>query len=122
MQEELRSDPLEPFELATMLEAIAALLVSFHRSDIALQEALSILAAHARATPDMVDLQHVDLVTQTHSDLAKLLNELANCMSGRPTSREDLKSVLTLRSLQDSLIEPSTTTEAGPASGELALF
>ena len=122
MADRRKTDALEPSEIAPMLEAIAALLVSFHRSDIALQAALSSLAKHASATPDMVDLQHADLVTQTHSDLAKLLNELAGCISGHSVSREDLKSVMTLRSLQDSLIEPSALSDSAPLPGEVALF
>lgn len=113
---------MRPSDLVEVLEATSALLVSFHRSDIALQDALSTLAARARATPDMVDLQHVDLVTQTHADLAKLLSELAACLAGRPTRKEDLKSSLTLRSLQDSLIEPAETGPADAAPGDLALF
>ena len=122
MRDAQPNDCLEPFEIATVLEAVAALLMSFHRSDIALQGALSKLAAHVRTDADIVDLQHVDLVTQTHSDLARLLSEMASCVSGRPTSRGDLKSVLTLRSLQDSLIEASASADTGPAPGDLTLF
>lgn len=122
MQNKHPSESLDPSEVATVLEAISALLLSLHRSDIALQSALSKLAAHVKATPDIVDLQHVDLVTQTHSDLAMLLSELAGCMSGRPTSRQDLKAVMTLRSLQDSLIEQSAGSGTATAPGELALF
>lgn len=113
---------LQPNDLVDILEATAALLMSFHHSDVALQNALSTLAARARATPEMVDLQHVDLVTQAHSDLARLMSELAACLAGRPTRIEDLKSALTLRSLRESLIESSDAPGPNHAPGDLLLF
>lgn len=116
------SATVETSDVAVVLGAMADLMERFHESDMALQSALSVLASRARATPDMVDLQHVDLLTQTHCDLARLLPELAACLKGRPTEMAHLKSKLTLRSLQDALLEGEQDREDRPEPGELSLF
>jgi hypothetical protein len=115
------TESLRPADVGAVLVRIAGLLRALHGSDLALQNALSMLAVHARATPEMVDLQHVDLVTQTHADLAALLSELGFCLAGQPRDRTQLKASLTLRSLQDSLIESASHSE-DVVPGEVALF
>lgn len=116
-------EDMETTEIAGVLMRTAELLKTFHLSDLALQNSLSTLAERASATPDMVDLQHVDLVTQTHSDLAGLLSELAAGLAGRGTDRDRLKSALVLRSLRDALIEPHALAGAEATEpGELSLF
>lgn len=108
-------------DVATILTRISGLLKAFHESDLALQDALSALASQARSSHEIIDLQHVDLVTQTHADLAALLAELGICLSGRPRGRSQLKRAMTLRSLQDSLIE-ATDDGDDTVPGDLALF
>jgi hypothetical protein len=64
-------------------------------------------------------LQHVDLLTQTHCDLARLLPILASSARGEPTRTQDLKGTLKLQSLQDALIghaRGADETEAGEVS------
>ena len=108
-------------DVAQILGATATLMESFHQSDLAMQDALSTLAAHARVAPDMVDLQHADLLTQTHADLAKLLGALSQLLGGDAITLTDLRGTLTLHSLQDALLEPHAETDA-IEHGELSLF
>lgn len=108
-------------EVAGVLNAMAALMDAFHANDLALQGALSTLASHARETAGIGDLQHVDLLTQVHRDLARLLPALASCLEGAPMDRRALKGTLTLRSLQDALIE-QTGDDDLPQAGDIALF
>lgn len=115
------SGMLKPEDVADILENLAALMASFHRSDMALQDALSALASTSDGETTMFELQHIDLLTQSHFDLSKLLTALAPCLRGVSVRRDDLKSVLTLRSLQDSLIDPVESDEDVTA-GEVALF
>lgn len=107
-------------DVAEVLCAMADLMATFRNHDLALQDALSSISARARATPEMGNLQHVDLITQTHGDLAKLLPKLAAALSGEGVKKEALKQTLTLRSLQDALIDGTNDQET--AAGDLALF
>ncbi len=99
---------------------MAGLMEAFQQQDLALQDSLSSLSARAQATSEMGTLQHVDLITQTHVDLANLLPKLAAALKGELVEKEVLKNTLTLRSLQDTLIDGVETNEA--EAGELALF
>lgn len=115
------SGVVRPEDVADILENLAALMASFHKSDVALQDALSALATAAGGQTTMFELQHIDLLTQSHFDLSKLLTALAPCLRGTPVRRDDLKDVLTLRSLQDSLIDPAAE-DKDVTAGEVALF
>ncbi len=121
MQPSTTLAPVRPEDVADILEKLAALMSSFHKSDVALQDALSSLARASDGDTTMFELQHVDLLTQSHFDLSKLLTALAPCLRGETVARDDLRKVLTLRSLQDALIDA-----AGPSdditAGDVALF
>lgn len=114
---------LNTANVAEVLAAMGKLMDELQASDMALQDALSTLAGRAKATPDMVNLQHVDLVTQTHGDLAKLLRALSNCLDGVATQHEEIRATLTLRSLQDSLLPFMQNGDVETVdAGELSLF
>lgn len=121
MADALHTALVEASDVAGVLNAMAELMEAFHASDIALQSALSTLASHAREAPGIGDLQHVDLLTQVHCDLARLLPALAACLEGTQMQRDALKGTLTLRSLQDGLIE-RTGDDDRPEAGEVSLF
>ncbi len=106
---------------AEILDNIARLMETFHESDVALQNALSSLTAGMSAPTAMHELQHIDLITQVHADLAKMLPVLARSLRSHPTPRDSLIASLTLRSLQEALIEPSDGADT-PSAGELSLF
>ena len=107
-------------DVADVLVAMAELMSNFREHDLALQDALSSISARARSTPEMGNLQHVDLITQTHGDLAKLLPKLASILDGETIDRDTLKDALTLRSLKDTLIDRAEASDT--VSGELSLF
>lgn len=111
---------IDQADIARVLGAMAVLMSDFREHDLDLQNALSAISARARATPEMGYLQHVDLITQTHEDLAKLLARLAASLEGETTDINTLKQTLTLRSLQDSLINGNA--EEDVETGELSLF
>ncbi|MEM8802791.1 MAG: hypothetical protein AAGF55_09670 [Pseudomonadota bacterium] len=107
-------------DVARVLAAMANLMSDFGRHDLELQNALSAISERARATPEMGHLQHVDLITQTHEDLAKLLFRLAHSLEGEATDLDTLRQTLTLRSLQDALIDGAPVEDV--ETGELSLF
>ncbi|MEM6388053.1 MAG: hypothetical protein AAF718_17645 [Pseudomonadota bacterium] len=115
------SDILGPDDIAEVLTNIASLMQDFHRSDEALQVALSSLAEGTDTAPTLFELQHVDLLTQSHFDLGKLMSVLAEAARGKAVNRGDLRDALTLRSLQDSLIDSQAQPKQNEA-GELSLF
>ena len=108
--------------MAGVLTAMADLMHELQTNDLALQNALSSLAAQANSSPEMVDLQHVDILTQTHGDLASLLPTLASALAGETVDKADLRSSLSLRSLQDALLDKTSRTEDEHSPGELSLF
>jgi hypothetical protein len=114
-------DLVEPDDLADILENMASLMASFHKSDLAVQDALSAITTSAMTGPNMFELQHVDLITQSHQDLSELLAVLAACARGRRMRRSDLAEALTLHSLKDTLLSPHHSREEVKA-GELSLF
>lgn len=109
-------------DIAHVLQSMAEHFVRLRASDLALQDALSALAARARTTPEMNDLQHLDLLTQTHEDLTRLLPRLAAILRGERIDQDTVKNTLSLRSLQDALFDPSGGDAPAPAPGELSLF
>lgn len=109
-------------DIAEILQKVAELMEGFYKSDLALQNALSSLTQLSAGAPNLFELQHVDLITQSHADLSKLLAALAKAVSGTPVFRKDLQKTLTLRSLQDSLIDSKTVNTDDVAAGELSLF
>ena len=108
-------------DVADVLHCLAALMETFQRSDLALQNALSSLTQAPGAHPNTFQLQHIDLLTQTHCDLARLFPLLAASLRGVRTTHDDLRKAMTLRSLRDALIDADPEGNAIPA-GELSLF
>ena len=121
MPNRLVSDHVAAEDVADILLSLAALMETFHQSDIALQNALSGLPAGSSTSADLSGLQHVDLVTQTHRDLARLLPILASSARGVPTPSSQLKEALTLRSLQGALIEGVEEAD-DTAAGDVSFF
>lgn len=95
-----------------------------HQQDLALQNAVSKLAASASSHgAQVLHIQHIDLVTQTHDDLARFLPELASCLTETNFDENKLAEILRLQSLRDQLLSPQdATAEANVPSGELSLF
>ncbi len=94
-----------------------------HDADLQLQEALSTLAIRAKSVPEVGCLQHVDLLTQTHCDLARLLAVLASSMNSNSVERDALKASLSLKSLQDTLFDGDERQEDDPQeAGDMVLF
>lgn len=117
-----KSNELGSKDVADVLTCLARLMETFRESDLALQNALSTLTRETSSSPNMFQLQHIDLLTQTHCDLARMLPILASSLRGEPKSLEDLRSGLTLRSLQDVLIDTTEEQESTVEAGELSLF
>ncbi|MEO9824452.1 MAG: hypothetical protein ABJF50_08560 [Paracoccaceae bacterium] len=95
-----------------------------HQQDLALQNAVSTLASSASSHgAQVVHIQHIDLVTQTHDDLARFLPELASCLTETKFDHTKLAEILRLQSLRDQLLN---TQDSSPkdavTSGELSLF
>lgn len=101
---------------------MADLMANLQANDLALQNALSSLATHVRSSPEMNDLQHVDLLTQTHGDLANFLPTLAVALRGENVDKNALQRKLSLWSLRDTLFSGSETQTGDFEPGELSLF
>ena len=112
---------VDPEAAADILVNLASLMAEYRESDLALQNALSTLTSRFDQPAPINELQHIDLMTQVHADLAQMLPVLADGLRGQPTTREDLRAALTLRSMQDALIESGPKTHETSA-GELSLF
>lgn len=115
---------------ARIIGAVGQLMSDFHARDLAVQNAISEIAcAPETAGLNMTDLQHIDLVTQTHADLAKFLTRLAQSIRENEVAAQTLAGTLTLRSLQDTLLAapesksgPVASSNPDPDPGEMLLF
>ncbi|MEM9426314.1 MAG: hypothetical protein AAGA06_06395 [Pseudomonadota bacterium] len=113
---------MKPKDVANILENIGSLVADFHASDVALQNAISSLTRTPGQKMDMGALQHIDLLTQSHDDLSKLLFALGACLRDEAMSHADLRRVLRLRSLQDTLIAGKNGDDASQDAGVVSLF
>ena len=123
------TDPIDGEIAARILGALGQLMIDFHDRDLAVQNAISELTSLPNVGGlNVVDLQHIDLVTQTHADLAQFLPKLAECLRDDDFGQASLAGTLTLRSLRDVLLgaEPSTAadfeTQEEESPGEMLLF
>jgi hypothetical protein len=90
---------------ARIIGALGQLMVDFHHRDLAVQNAISeMTSAPTSSGLHLTDLQHIDLVTQTHADLARFLPKLALGIRVNDIEEHSLASTMTLRSLQDALL------------------
>lgn len=121
IEEDLHITSVGPEDVARILDAMGQLMDQLHERDLALQDAVSDMTAKCS---DMVDLQHIDRVTQTHADLARFLPQLAECLVGRAIDHGSLAGALTLHSLQYLLLglAADADVEFQVEPGELALF
>ena len=103
--------------VARIVGALGQMMNDFHGRDLAVQNAVSeITCASESSGMNISDLQHIDLVTQTHADLARFLPLLAKSLRSGAIDEPNLKGSLILRSLQDTLLN-------GPLSGqEIGVF
>ncbi len=116
--------------VARIIGAIGQMMTDFHARDIAVQDAVSDITSKPTSSGmNMSDLQHIDLVTQTHADLARFLPLLAKSLRSGDVSEQSLTGSLTLRSLQDALLKgPLSGTEIGvfgegnETAGDMDLF
>lgn len=114
-----------PEDVARILGAMGQLMGQLHARDLALQDAVSDMTTRAcEQGAGFADLQHIDLVTQTHADLARFLPQLADCLVGHPVHHRKLAHALTLHSLQNILLGLNTADDADDdtEAGELSLF
>lgn len=94
-----------------------------HQQDLALQNAVSQLSmGPSLQGAHVYHMQHIDLITQTHEDLARFLPELASCLSETNFDQSRLANVLQLQSLRDQLLHSHDDTGPKTESGELSLF
>ena len=122
IQDDLHTLSVRPEDVARILSAMAQLMDQMHKRDLALQDAISDLTDLAAPIPESLrHIQHIDLVTQTHSELARFLPQLADCLVGHPVHHRKLAGALTLHSLQNLLLGHRTEAETVEA-GELSLF
>ncbi len=124
IQQDFHMPQVSPQDVARILGAMGQLMDQLHACDLALQDAVSDITSTAAGVPtDFSHLQHIDLVTQTHADLARFLPQLADCLVGHPVHQKKLAGALTLHSLQNLLLGlVSTTSEDEVEAGELSLF
>ncbi len=122
IQDDLHTLSVGPEDVARILSAMAQLMDQMHQRDLALQDAISDLTdLTAPVSESLRHIQHIDLVTQTHGDLARFLPQLADCLVGHPVHHRKLAGALTLHSLQNLLLGNSAEADAVEA-GELSLF
>ena len=90
---------------ARVIGALGQLMVDFHHRDLAVQNAVSDMTTSPTSNGlHLTDLQHIDLVTQTHADLARFLPKLAQGLRDNDLTQSNLANTMTLRSLQDALL------------------
>ncbi|NNE89889.1 MAG: hypothetical protein HKN27_17610 [Silicimonas sp.] len=119
------SDPQDTSgEVAGVLSALGQLMRDLRAQDLALQDAVSKLAAAtSKAGKEVVHIQHVDLITQTHDDLARFLPELAACLEHTDFDQEKLAQKLRLQSLKDQLlVRGSDPDDTANAPGDVSFF
>ena len=109
-------------EVAGVLAALGELMKELRDQDLALQNAVSELASKTAADGEqLVHIQHIDLITQTHEDLARFLPELAACLESTKFDQGKLTQKLRLQSLKDQLLD-SEVNQRSTSSGDLSLF
>lgn len=109
-------------EVAGVLAALGELMKELRDQDLALQNAVSELASKTAADGEqLVHIQHIDLITQTHEDLARFLPELAACLESTKFDQSKLTQKLRLQSLKDQLLD-SEVNQRSTSSGDLSLF
>lgn len=113
-----------PEHVADVLAALGELMHDLHLQDLALQTAVSRLAAAAQNSGhEITHIQHIDLVTQTHEDLAAFLPELATALEQTEFDKDRLAKRLRLQSLRDQLLRSETSDDdTATPSGDLSLF
>lgn len=112
-----------PSNVADVLAALGELMRDLHHQDLALQNAVSKIASNAsNEGAEVAHIQHIDLVTQTHDDLARFLPELAAALESTNFDPKRLAKILRLQSLRDQLLSDGNTDDAKTPSGELSLF
>lgn len=109
-------------EVAGVLSALGKLMKQLRDQDLALQNAVSELASKSTAAGEqLVHIQHIDLITQTHEDLAQFLPELAACLESTNFDEGKLTQRLRMQSLKDQLLDAELEpTPTNP--GDLLLF
>lgn len=95
-----------------------------HLQDLALQNAISKITNNASSEgAEVAHIQHIDLVTQTHDDLARFLPELATALEHTHFDANRLAKMLRLQSLRDQLLSKGDASgDTHTPSGELSLF
>lgn len=112
-------DPANAEFAARIIGALGQLMTDFHERDIAVQNAVSDMTSTAEGHGlNFSDLQHIDLVTQIHQDLARFLPKLAQGLREGDLVENSLASTMTLRSLQDALLR-GPVSNAEPEAEEV---
>ena len=89
-------------EAAQFIATLGDVFASIHQEDIALQADICVLVSNSEsALQHTKDLQHVDLITQFHANMSRLLPVLAKQLEKNEFSREALLEELNLQSLKD---------------------
>jgi hypothetical protein len=117
------SSKCTPDHVANVLAALGKLMHDLYLQDLALQNAISKFAVNANASTEVAHIQHIDLITQTHEDLAQFLPELAMALKQTGFDENKLAKRLRLQSLRDQLLRNANPADANETpSGDLSLF
>ena len=110
-------------DVASVLSALGQLMQDLRQQDLALQNAVSQLASNTTEVSDeLIHIQHIDLITQTHEDLARFLPELAACLERTEFDHQKLAQKLRLRSLQEQLLGQEDDADASAPPGDVSFF
>lgn len=111
-------------DVASVLSALGKLMDGLRQQDLALQNAVTQLASTATDMSDeLIHIQHIDLITQTHEDLARFLPALAACLEDTKFDHQKLAEKLRLRSLQEQLLGQNGDTAANSTeAGDVSFF
>ena len=109
-------------EAAKFIATLGDVFASIHQEDIALQAAICVLVSNSEsALQHTKDLQHVDLITQFHANMSRLLPVLAQQLEKSEFSREALLEELNLQSLRDCFAQHGESSISDNA-GELTFL
>ena len=115
-------DNLTNTEAAKFIATLGDVFASIYQDDIALQAAICVSVSNSEsALQHTKDLQHVDLITQFHANMSRLLPVLAQQLEKSEFSREALLEELNLQSLRDCFAQHGESSISDNA-GELTFL
>ena len=109
-------------DVADILETLGETFASVHQEDVALQAAICVLVSNNEgALRFSKDLQHLDLITQLHADMARVLDVFVRQIHNGKIVQQELLEVLSLQSLRDCF-EGKPTARSRQNPGDMTIF